>query len=290
MTACLKCPPFQMYGGKWEMSEWIAAHLPAGQTLVLVHGGAGSPLWHISPGRYPVEVLNDVDFHVQNFFRMCREHPEELASLLTLTPYSRREWLENRQVIRDWDDGRHWREETPAPALLELARCWSTVARQSMAGAWGRAWSSVVQHSRRGMASGNSRWLRLPETVLAVAARLSSVQIECMNDLQLLERYDRPDTVFYCDPPYHPDTRSASARNVYAHEYTTKQHQQLVDALMQLDGKAAVSGYDHPLYNNLLLLDRWRRSERTVPCRSNVNNKGGTADRPTRTECLWIKE
>jgi len=262
--------PFQMYGGKWEMAPWIVEHLPRGQTLVLTHGGSGSPLWHIEPP-YPVEVYNDLDGGLVNFFRVCRDEPEALATLLLLTPYHRHEW-------------RRARDDEPTGDQLENARRFATVARQSMAGAWGRAWSSVITHSRRGMASGNSRWLRLPETVLEIAARFSSVQIECMDACALVRRYDRPGTVFYLDPPYHPNTRQP---NVYHHEYTHEDHVVLLDALDGIKGRAVLSGYDCELYQERLR--NWKRVEREVPCRSAVKNNGEVAARTTRKEVLWIK-
>jgi DNA adenine methylase len=260
--------PIQWYGGKWEIADWLASKLPRTTTLVLPFGGAGSPLWHVDP--YPVEVYNDIDGDLVNFFKMCREHGNELAAAaLEMTPYSRAEFDECKTL--------------EATNNIERARRFAYVGRASHGGAWGRSWSHVVGHSRRGMSSSVSRWLHLPETVTQVAARLKTVQIEHMPALDLIRKYDRPDTIFYCDPPYMPETRNGS--EVYRYEMLFDDHGNLLDVLLACKGKVALSGYDCNLYRSKL--SGWRTAAREVTCRSNITNHGA-ASRPTRTELLWM--
>lgn len=266
MKCSLSQSPFQYYGGKFEMAEWLTSLLPRGQTLVMPFGGAGSPLWHVEP--YPVEVYNDLDGDIVNFFRVCRDHPQSLSEKLELTPYARAEYESCRAM----------RSDDP----IERARMYATVARMSHGGDWGRSWSFAVGHSRRGMSSSVSRFLHLPETVLEIASRLKTVQIECMDAIKLIQKYDRPDTVFYLDPPYYPDTRSGS--DVYRHEMSPDQHVELLAAIKLCKGKVAISGYTCPVYDEAL--SGWDRTQREVPCRSNVTTDG-PASRPKRVEVLW---
>ncbi len=58
----------------------------------------------------------------------------------------------------------------------------------------------------------------------------------------MIERYDSPDTLFYCDPPYARETRSAP--DVYRYEMTTDDYYELADVLNSAKGKVAISGYD----------------------------------------------
>lgn len=60
------------------------------------------------------------------------------------------------------------------------------------------------------------------------------------------------------DPPYVTDTRSRS--KLYEHEMSEDDHQDLVDLLLGLRGRAVVSGYSHPVYE---ALERhgWRRQD-----------------------------
>jgi DNA adenine methylase len=266
----LRCrPPFSWIGGKQEMADWIISRFPRHETYVELFGGAAGVLLWKEPS--PVEVYNDLDDDLVNFYRACRERPGELASLILFSPYSRAEWERCRAGVGEGDN-------------LERARRFAVVARQSMGGAWGRAWSAVVAHSRRGMASGNSRWLNLPRDVLAVAARLAVVQIECLPAVQVAARYDRPGTLFYADPPYPQDVRSPG---IYRREMTLDGHVALLECLSSRVGAVVLSGYDHPLYNERLA--SWGRHEADVKCRSNVTHTGTTATRPIRREVLWVK-
>lgn len=58
------------------------------------------------------------------------------------------------------------------------------------------------------------------------------------------------DTLIYADPPYHPDTRRRA--RVYAHDYSTEDHERLLDCLISLPCKVIISGYYSPLYESRL--------------------------------------
>ena len=45
-------------------------------------------------------------------------------------------------------------------------------------------------------------WANLLEKLAAAAHRLAGVALEHGDALELIARYDQPDTVIYCDPPY----------------------------------------------------------------------------------------
>lgn len=263
-------PPFQWIGSKSEMMHWLEPLFPPHHTFVDLCGGSGAVTLLKKPSA--VEVYNDLDGGLVNFYRMCRERPAELAGALLFSPYSRASYVEAVAKIEEGDD-------------LERARKWAVVARQSMAGAWGRAWSAVVTHSRRGMASGCSRWLHMPEDVLAVAARLAQVQIENLDACACAAKYDRLTTLFYVDPPYLTDTRAA---DLYRVEMNAEAHVKLLLLLNRAQGLVVLSGYDHPLYH--ALVPGWRVERMLVKCRSNVNSSGGTSARPTREELVWIKD
>ena len=262
--------PFQWFGGKWEMADWIIEHLPDHHTYVEPYGGAASVLLKKEPS--PVEVYNDLDDHVANFFHVVRQYPNDLVRLVSLTPYHRGEY--SRAVAHIDDE----------PDSVERARLFLLVARQSIGGAWGRAWSCQRTHSRRGMASGNSRWLNVATSIYQIADRLIQVQIDEKTALEIIADYDRDNTLFYCDPPYHPDV---CQNGVYRFGMNDADHRDLLSLLCRVKGKVVLSGYDHPLYNDAL--KEWDKVTREVTCRSNVNAKGGTSNRPTRTEVLWIK-
>lgn len=81
------------------------------------------------------------------------------------------------------------------------------------------------------------------------------------------------DTVLYADPPYHPDSRRRS--RVYRHDYTTADHECLLDCLTTLPCKVLLSGYPSRLYEHRL--KDW--SLHQFHARTRVD---------TREECVWF--
>src|ERR1700686_5243581 len=69
--------PLAYIGGKNRLATKIISLLPEHTTYVEPFAGGAQVLFHKPPS--PVEVLNDLDFEVVNFFRVCQWHYEELA-------------------------------------------------------------------------------------------------------------------------------------------------------------------------------------------------------------------
>jgi DNA adenine methylase len=74
--------------------------------------------------------------------------------------------------------------------------------------------------------------------------RLDGVTIENTDWPDLVKRYDRPHTFFYCDPPY---LETAG----YASEFGLADHAKLAQVLRGIEGKYLLSINDHPAIRNL---------------------------------------
>ena len=103
-----------------------------------------------------------------------------------------------------------------------------------------------------------SRWLGGVEALESIAERLLRVQIENRPALDVIALYDDPETLFYCDPPYLHATRGDS--NAYAFEMDEAQHYELAARLDECAGWVAVSGYDHPLMDEIFDPVKWHKS------------------------------
>jgi DNA adenine methylase len=144
-------------------------------------------------------------------------------------------------------------------------------------------WGYAVAKSCRGMAGVVSAWLSTIDAVLpAVVERFRWVQIENLPWQDIIRRYDTPETLFYCDPPYLLSTRDGGVG--YEHEMTVEEHRELAEALNSVKGHVVLSGYASPEYDEWYA--GWERIEfgTTVFARA---DKGRSRDR--RTEILWIK-
>ncbi|MBF2754012.1 MAG: DNA adenine methylase [Gammaproteobacteria bacterium AqS3] len=257
---------FGWYGGKYSHLGFLILNFPpeAGH-FCDVFGGSAVVLMNVNP--YPVETYNDIDSELVNFFRTLRDQYDELIRLIGLTPFSREELA----IACNQEEGL---------SDLERARRFYVRARQTRTGlaqtsSKGR-WAHCVLTSRSGMAGAVSWWLGSVEDLAEVAQRFQRVQIENASGLEVISRYDSPETFFYIDPPYVHSSRSDSS--AYAYEMSDNDHELLAAALKLIKGKAAVSGYRTALYDHLF--GDWRRVD--APPR-NCHSV-----RTLRQESLWM--
>jgi len=251
-------PVLHYLGSKWSIAPWVIEHLPPHVTYVEPFGGGAAILLRKDPS--PVEVYNDLDSSVVAFWRILRSRPHEFIALLQSTPWAREEY----QLA--------W---TPCEDEMEAARrffirCWMSYSGGSdRPSGWrvnSRTKSGSVPH-----------WGR-EERLLEVAERWRTVQIEHDDALKVIRRFDGPNTLHYCDPPYVPTTRTSGSG--YACELSLDDHQALIDLLLSVQGKVVLSGYPSDLYIRELEGRGWSRRDRTSRTRD---------PKATRTECLWIK-
>src|SRR3977135_2176411 len=80
--------PLAYIGGKNRLAHKIIAPLPEHTAYVEPFAGGAQVFFHKEPSK--VEVLNDLDFEIVNFFRCCQHHYEELVRYLNYSLISRR--------------------------------------------------------------------------------------------------------------------------------------------------------------------------------------------------------
>lgn len=257
---------FGWYGGKYSHLDWLLPLLPESQHYCKPFGGSAAVLINRDPA--PVETYNDLDGEVVNFFCVLRDQRDALIEAIGLTPFSREEFETAIQ------------EPTTDLSDVERARRFFVRARQVRTGlaqtASAGRWAHCVLTSRAGMAGAVSRWLGSVEGLAEVAQRLLRVQIEHAPAIEIIERYDSEDTLFYCDPPYPHETRGDS--KAYAYEMTDADHRQLSATLHQVKGKVAVSSYRSSLMDELYR--DWTCIEAAPRTIHSVKQ--------TRIEVLWI--
>lgn len=238
---------FGWYGGKFSHLDFLLPLMPRDATHFCdVFGGSAAVLLNTKP--YMVETYNDLDSELVNFFEALRNQGPKLIKAIGLTPFSREELV---------------RACTPQEGLskLERARRFYIRARQTRTGlaqtsSEGR-WAHCILTSRAGMSGAVSRWLGSVEGLSEIAQRLQRVQIENAPAIEVIQRYDTPDTVFYLDPPYVHSARGDTA--AYGFEMTDAEHVELSDVLHSIQGRAVLSGYRTALYDRLYA--KWRRED-----------------------------
>lgn len=253
-------PIIKYPGAKWRMADWIISLMPPHRSYLEPFFGSGAVFFCKSPSK--VETINDMDGDIVNLFRVLRDTPEELSRAVALTPYSRVEYMqawEQRQAVMD----------PVERARVTLIRYWQAVgSRQIYRAGWRR------DVAGREAAYTLRNWVKLPEQMVLAADRLKDAQIEQVPATELIPKFSSPDVLIYADPPYLIGTRAQRQYNIEM--CTEAEHAELLEILANHPGPVILSGYDSPLYNDLL--KGWMRLEK-----SNTAEGGAL-----RTEVLWI--
>jgi DNA adenine methylase len=212
--------PLSYIGGKNRLASTIISIFPEHITYVEAFAGGAQVLFHKPPSN--VEVINDLDFDVVNFFRVCQWHYEEFVRYLRFCLASRK--LHELHVKTD-----------PA-TLTDIQRAgrFFYLQKNSFGGliVKQRFHYAVIQNP-------NYNLERIPEIIEQTHRRLARVQIESLPYQQILEKYDRPTTLFYLDPPYWQ-------RKLYRFNMSDQDFRNLEACLHRVKGKFILSLDDHP--------------------------------------------
>jgi DNA adenine methylase len=217
------------------------------------------------------EVINDIDGDLMNFYTVLKDAQlfGRLRQLLELTLHSEAEWLAACQALRGSGPG------DPVERAAALFVC----CRQSLSGRKDAFAPTTRTRLRGGRNGGVNEWWGAVEGLSAFHNRLKAVKVLCRPALDVIRSEDTEVTLFYCDPPYLHETRTA--RGVYGdQEMSEADHGELLEALKECKGKVILSGYPSRLYDEALA--GWNRHAFDLP-----NNAAGGAAKRRMTEVVW---
>lgn len=246
-------------GGKNRIAPWIISHFPEHRIYVEPFGGSAAVLLNKKP--VFLEVYNDLYDRIVNFFEVLKdpEKSERLAGLLELTPYAQEAYKRSFDISED---------------KVEDACRFAVNSMMSYGGGIHKP-----GFKRNGLLRATAypaTWRNYPEVVRECAAELRrrAVEINKMDALEVMSRYDSEDTLHYVDPPYVQYTRGKNVR--YTHEYDEDDHERLLVFLKGLKGMVVLSGYDSELYSGHLA--GWLKDRKVS--HDTCGNK--------KLECLWM--
>lgn len=250
MKAVLKYP-----GAKNRIALWICKYIPEHRNYVEPFFGSGAIFFNKKPAY--LEIINDVDDDIVNFFRVLRENEEDLIRKISFTPYSRKEY-ENAYL--------NSKEEPIERARKFAVKCWQGFG----------CGNRYKNGYRRGIGETSPNpakaWKEMPETLQYAAERLKNAQIENMDAIKLINDMKGENTFIYCDPPYMQETRK---RYLYNHEMEDVDHKRLLETILKSDCKIMISGYENELYNKMLV--GWNKAHKETTAECSVK----------RTETIW---
>ncbi len=224
--------PFKWVGGKSRLRKQIVALIPEHTCYLELFAGAAWVLFAKPPSK--VEVLNDIDEELVNFFRVVKYKPEELVQSFEWELVSRAEFERLANL------------DTSTLTDMERAHRFYYII---MAG-WGgelhypRFQTSITDGGHGNRLIGALKFLR--KRIEPVYERLQKVIIENMDWKDCFARYDRDKTVMYVDPPY-PGNNCNYLHNMRSWD----DHCQLANHLHNSRCKWILSSYDIPEIHNL---------------------------------------
>ncbi len=263
-------PAFSYFGSKHRLALPILKYLPPHNAWVDAFCGSAALTLAKSPA--PIEIINDINGEIINFFEQLRNRPEKIYSILDFTPYAREELKKARE-----NGGRI--------SQIERARRFIVSSMMSINGMFGDhrgGFSYSNSYARRGMEARVSRWNNMPLRLQFVVERLKSVRLENKDARTLMKGFiKRPATLIYLDPPY-----LAKRSKGYDFDQTDEKfHEELLDIACTAKCMILISGYDNPLYKKYL---KSKFGWKTV--KISTHTQGSNGKRMERIEYLWQNE
>lgn len=259
----MTAPVLRYHGAKFRLAGWVMSHFPAHTCYVESFGGAAGVL--LNKDRVYAEVFNDLDGALTNFFEVLRD-PEtrrQLIEAVILTPYARREFELAWQPTND---------------RVEQARRLCVRAQMGFGSAGAtKGHTGFRIDTKREYGTAQHLWAMYPSALAAAGERFTGVLIENRPAIDVMRAHDTPETMHFVDPPYVKSTRQTT--RAYRHEMTDDQHVELLEALLDLEGFVALSGYTSDLYATRL--KGWQHQS----VRARISAGRGTA---LREEVLWL--
>ena len=257
--------PVNRIGGKYYLTDFLTQHIPAHTLYCEPFCGASHLLFSKLPSQ--AEVVNDTDGSLIAFFRVIQspEKRQALMDRLNYMPYSRALWQEIRQ---NWKQG-----NIPQDEVGRVSQ-WFYLNRTCFSGDQRRGGFAVPSTTGRNPVQSFRNSI---DSFDAIAERLRNVCIENLDYSDCIQRYDSPETLFYCDPPYLDAEHYYGSKN-----FTLESHYRLSEILHDTKGHAMITHYANCLYDDLY--KGWNRFGFSSFKRSHKSTGG---EKPKTVEVLY---
>lgn len=218
------------YGGKspaGPLNRWIREQLPYGEIYAEPFCGMAGILLARNPSQ--LEIINDIDGRVSNWWHQVREQNPDFLQHLEFTAWD--EHLYNQIFSTDWDTKPAWWK----------AWAFTVICEQSFSS------DLSTKHFKRPFQASSAFSELCLSKILKVAERIKQVHIYNMDAIKFTSQLvKRPEAVIYLDPPYF------TANDNYKHRNFDREA--LTQLLSTSAARCAISGYpgewDHLRWNH----------------------------------------
>ena len=260
---------FPYIGGKNHHVKWIDPLLPERFTrYVEVFGGAGWMMVKSTKVEQSTErVYNDFNPYLANVFECMRSDPTRLMEAMESTPCGDLTEFQSCQKelfggdflkfpLGDFNMARKYLYlQTQVFAGTPLsAKCVPYFTEQKAGGKYPSKYNTLI------------RKLQDPRVTDRLTKITEVTQQDCID---VIDRWDSEDTLFYVDPPYH------DKEFYYSQDFPKQKHEDLANRLRNIRGRFALSYYDFDDLHQFYPKDsfHWHQQEvyRSAATRSGKN-------------------
>jgi len=251
-------PPFSYYGGKQKLASTIIKLIPEHNLYCEPFCGGAAVFFAKDKAMSNVEVLNDTNREIINFYRVVQNEFVSLEKEIRISLHSRRLFTDAKVIYNN-------------PHMFsEIQRAWALwlLATQGFASMLDGSWGYDKKKRTTSKKVMNKRFDFTEE----FAYRLQDVQIECTDALRIINSRDENDSFFYVDPPYYNSDCG------HYDGYTIEDFKLLLNTLSKIEGKFLLSSYPSPILKEYIKDYGWYSKSKEM----NVSvNRGVTGKRKT---------
>jgi DNA adenine methylase len=229
--------PISYYGGKQNLVSTILPLIPEHRLYCEPFCGGAAVFWAKEPSK--VEVINDLNSEVVNFYRVLKNNFSKLYKMVDDTLHSRQLHADAGVIYK-------------YPHMFnEVQRAWAfwLQCNQSFASKINAGWAYARAENTCEKKTHNAKQ-RFKELY---QERLKYVQIESNNALQVIKSRDCEDAFHYLDPPY-PESDQG-----HYNGFTLAHFEELLKLLVTVKGKFLLSSYDYPVLTSYAAANGWHQ-------------------------------
>ncbi|HEY3874210.1 MAG TPA: DNA adenine methylase [Candidatus Kapabacteria bacterium] len=222
--------PLPWVGGKSRLRQTIISRIPTHHCYVEVFAGGAWVYFGKPPSK--VEVLNDINGDLVNLYKVLQSRHDEFYEALWYMFPSRQLHKDSKAILE---------ANRTQPILTDVER--AVLFYYQIKYAFGARYGAGYALSS----------IRPPRHLIAhdllndFRSRLENTHVENLSYERLIASYDKPETFFYCDPPY----VVADGGDYYQFCFSPEDHTSLRDALANAKGKWLLSYDDVPMIRSL---------------------------------------
>ncbi len=228
-------PPITYYGGKQKLAPKILPLIPEHTLYCEPFFGGGAVFFAKPPSE--IEVINDTNGELINFFKVIKNSFAELECEIQSTLHSRKLHAQAEVIYKN------------SELFTDIKRAWAlwVLASQSYASKLNGSWGYDRKENKSGK--------QLSEKRIAFtkhySERLEKAQIECSDALRVIESRDSKESFFYCDPPYF------NSHQGHYKGYSEKDFEKLLSLLANIKGRFLLSSYPSDILEKYSKKNGW---------------------------------